>query len=159
MINQTLTAMVVQIVLLNKSTLSLNEDQQPNDKRNLLILFKFSYFYFLSHSFGIETINTFTRSRSSLENHTRLPKMGNFYNRFQTKPNQKPHPLVRHLPYIAYVRDYPPDPHVQVTEKKKFAEAEGDNRIFNAGFAISNNLNHSGYEYLSMKYFAKLVFN
>lgn len=44
-------------------------------------------------------------------------------------------------------------------EKKKFTEAEGHNRIFNAGFAISNKLNHSGYEYLSMKYFAKLVFN
>ena len=110
--------MVVQIVLLSKSTLSLNEDQQTNDKRNLLILFEFSYFYFLSHSFGIETINTFTRSRSSVENHTQFPgqtKMGNIYNHFQTKPNQKPHPLARHIPYIAYVRDYPLDPHVQVT--------------------------------------------
>ena len=40
-------------------------------------------FLYLSYSFGIETINTFIHSRSSLENHTR----------FQTKTAQKPYPL------------------------------------------------------------------
>ena len=58
---------------------------------------------------------------------------------FRPKPAQKPHPLGRHIPYIAHMRDYPPDPHVQVTGKKKFAEAEGDNRTCNVGlqFPIS----------------------
>ena len=34
--------------------------------------FRIRIFIFLSHSFGIETINTFKHSRSSLENHTRF---------------------------------------------------------------------------------------
>ena len=39
--------------------------------------FRIRIFLFLSHSFGIETINTFIRSRSSLEKHTRFQtKMG-----------------------------------------------------------------------------------
>ena len=54
-------------------------------------------FLFL-YSFGIETINTFIHSRSSLENHTR----------FQTKTAQKRYPLERHIPnYVAYKREYP----------------------------------------------------
>ena len=39
--------------------------------------------HFLSFSFGIETINTFTHSRSSFENHTRLQtKIGKIYKAF-----------------------------------------------------------------------------
>ena len=34
--------------------------------------FRIHKFLFISYSFGIETINTFIRSRSSLENHTRF---------------------------------------------------------------------------------------
>ena len=42
-------------------------------------------FLFLPYSFGIETINTFMHSRSSLENHTRFQtKMDKVYTRFQT---------------------------------------------------------------------------
>ena len=45
-------------------------------------------FLYLSYSFGIETINTFIHSRSSLENHTRFQtKMGKVYSRFQLDQN------------------------------------------------------------------------
>ena len=54
--------------------------------------------FFLSYSFGIETVNTFIHSRSSLENHTRFQtKMGKVYTRFQTKTAQNPHPMGRHI--------------------------------------------------------------
>ena len=40
-------------------------------------------FLLLSYSFGIETINTFIHSRSSLENHTRFQnKLGQVYTSF-----------------------------------------------------------------------------
>ena len=64
---------------------------------------------FLSYSFGIETINTFIHSRSSLENHTRFQtktgkvyirvqtKTGKVYIRVQTKTAQKPYPMGRHI--------------------------------------------------------------
>ena len=53
--------------------------------------FRIRIFLFLSYSFGIETINTFIHSRSSLENHTRFQtKMGKVYTRFQNKTAQKP---------------------------------------------------------------------
>ena len=56
-------------------------------------------FLFRSYSFGIETISTFIRSCSSLENYTRFQtKMGKVYTRFQTKKAQKPDPLGRHIP-------------------------------------------------------------
>ena len=46
------------------------------------------------YSFGIETMNKFTHSRSSLENHTQFQtKMGKVYTRFQTKTAQKPSPM------------------------------------------------------------------
>ena len=61
--------------------------------------FRIRIFLFLSYSFGIETINTFIHSRSSLENHTRFQtKMGKVYTRFQTKTAQKPYPTGRHIP-------------------------------------------------------------
>ena len=56
-------------------------------------LFGIRIFLFLSYSFGIETINTFKHSRSSLENHTRFQKyMGKVCTRFQMKTAQKPYP-------------------------------------------------------------------
>ena len=61
--------------------------------------FEFVYFFFLSYSFGIETINTFIRSDSTLENHTRFQtKMGKVYTRFQTKTAQKRDSVGRHIP-------------------------------------------------------------
>ena len=63
--------------------------------------FRIRIFLFLSYSFGIETINTFIHSCSSLENHSRFQtKMGKVYTRFQTKTAQKPHPIAmgRHIP-------------------------------------------------------------
>ena len=48
-------------------------------------------FLFLSTSFGIETMNTFIQSRSSLDYCTRFQtKMGKVYTRFQTKTAQNP---------------------------------------------------------------------
>ena len=56
-------------------------------------------FLFFSYSFGIETLNTFIHSRSSLKNHTRFrTKMGKMYTRFQTKTTQNPYPLRWHIP-------------------------------------------------------------
>ena len=57
------------------------------------------YFLFRSYSFGIETINTFIRFRSSLERDNQFQtKMGKVYTRFQTKKVQKPYPLGWHIP-------------------------------------------------------------
>ena len=51
-------------------------------------------FLFLSYSFGIETVNTFIHSGSSLENHTRFQtKIGKVCTRFQTKTAQEPYPM------------------------------------------------------------------
>ena len=61
--------------------------------------FRTRVFLFPSYSFGIGTINTFIRSRSSLENHTRFQtKMAKVYTSFQTKKAQKSNPLGRHIP-------------------------------------------------------------
>ena len=55
-------------------------------------------FLLLYYSTGIETINTFTHSGRSLENHTRFQtEKGKAYTRFQTKKAQKPYPLGRHI--------------------------------------------------------------
>ena len=63
--------------------------------------FQICIFLFLYYSFGIETINMFIHSRSSLENHTRFQtKMGKVYTRFQTKTAQKPYPMGRHIPML-----------------------------------------------------------
>ena len=54
--------------------------------------FEFAYFYF-SYWFGIETIDTFIHSRSSLENYTRIPNQnGQSVYPFsdQKGPKQKP---------------------------------------------------------------------
>ena len=61
--------------------------------------FRIRIFLFLSYSSGIETINTFIRSRSSLKNYTRFhTKIGKVYTRFQTTTAQKkPYPMGRHI--------------------------------------------------------------
>ena len=61
--------------------------------------FAFAYFIFVLIHLEYETINTFIRSSSSLENHTQFQtKMGKVYTRFQTKKVQKLYPLGRHIP-------------------------------------------------------------
>ena len=61
--------------------------------------FRIRIFSFLFYSFGIETINTFIHSRSSLKNYTRFQtKVGKVQTRFQTKTAQKPYPMGRHIP-------------------------------------------------------------
>ena len=47
----------------------LRLERKPKNSSNP---FRIRIFLFLSYSFGIETINTFIHSRSSLKNHTRL---------------------------------------------------------------------------------------
>ena len=55
--------------------------------------------FFLTCSFGIETINTFIHSPYSLEKHTWLKtKIGKVYTRCQTKAAKKPYPMGRHIP-------------------------------------------------------------
>ena len=64
-------------------------------QKNYSNAFRIRIFLFLTYSFGIETINTFIHSHSSLENHTRFQtKMGKVYTRFQTKTAQKHYPIL-----------------------------------------------------------------
>ena len=74
-----------------------------------------SHIIFLSYLFGIETTETFTRSHSSLENHTRFQtKMCKVYSRFQTETAHKPYPLgggggCGNMPFwLMLVGEYPP---------------------------------------------------
>ena len=76
--------------------LSLLTECKQNNSSNP---FRIRIPFFLSYSFGIETIKTFIQSRSSLKNHTRFQtKIGKVYTRFQTKTGQKPYPMGRHKP-------------------------------------------------------------
>ena len=86
-------------------------------QKNCSNRFRIGIFFFLSCSFGIETINTFVHSRSSLKNHTRFQtKMGEVYTRFQTKTAQKPYHWEWHIPkiYILY-KEVPPPPSMLLT--------------------------------------------
>ena len=68
-------------------------------------------FLYLSYSVGIETINTFIHSRSSLENHTRFQsKMGQSVYPFSDQNGAKTLPDGAAHTYIAYIREYPPPP-------------------------------------------------
>ena len=63
-------------------------------KKFLEYAFQICIFLILSYSLGIETINTFIRSCSSLGNHACFQtKMGKVYTCFQTKKAQKSYPL------------------------------------------------------------------
>ena len=75
------------------------------NQKNSSNAFRICIFLLLSYSFGIETINTFIHSHSTLENHTQFQtKMGKVYTCFQTKtwPDGAAHT------YIACIREYPP---------------------------------------------------
>ena len=88
------------------SLLRLQRKQKSSSKR-----FRIRTFLFLSYSFGIETINTFIHSRSSLKNHTRFQtKMGKVYTRFQTKTAQKPYLTGRHISIWLIYWSTPPPP-------------------------------------------------
>ena len=66
-------------------------------------------FLFVSYAFGIETINTFIHSRSSLKNHTRFQtKIGKVYTRFSDQNSAKTLSDGAAHTYIAYIREYPP---------------------------------------------------
>ena len=71
-----------------------------------------SFSLVLPHSVRITvTINTFVRSRSSLENHTRIQtQMGKVYICFQTKKAPKTIPFRAAHTYTAYIGEYPPPP-------------------------------------------------
>ena len=79
-----------------KAEIMLSLLRLERKQKNSSSLFQIRIFLLLSYSFGIETINTFIYSRSSLENHTRFQtKMGKVYTRFQTKTVQKPYTMGR----------------------------------------------------------------
>ena len=69
-----------------------------------------SFSLVLPHSVRITvTINTFVRSRSSLENHTRIQtQMGKVYICFETKKAPKTIPFRAAHTYMAYIGEYPP---------------------------------------------------
>ena len=70
------------------SSLRLERKQKNSSNQ-----FRIRIFLRLSFTFGIETINTFIHSCSSLENYTRFQtKIGKICARFQTKDAQKPCP-------------------------------------------------------------------
>ena len=72
-----------------------------------------------SYWFGIEAINTFIHSRSSLENHTQFQtKMVKICTRFQTKKAPNPYPLGRHIP-IWIIWGYTPPPSQSEPERHK----------------------------------------
>ena len=62
--------------------------------------FRIRIFLFLSDSFGIETINTFIHSHSSLKTipDSRPKWAGKVHTRFQTQMAQKPYPMGRQEP-------------------------------------------------------------
>ena len=77
-------------------------------QKNASNAFRNRLFPLCSYSSGIERINTFIRTRSSLENRTRFQtKMSKVYTRFQTK---HPYPIGRHVTYMAYIGEYSPPP-------------------------------------------------
>ena len=81
-------------------------------KQKILQLhFEFAYFsFFLSYSFGIETINTFIHFRSSLENHTdSRPKWANCIPVFRPKRGKNPARWVGTYLYSLY-KGVPPSP-------------------------------------------------
>ena len=67
--------------------------------------FRIRIFLFLSYSFGIETINTFIQSRSSLENHTRF---GQNVHPFSDQKGAKTLPDGAAHTDMAHIREYPP---------------------------------------------------
>ena len=81
--------------------------QNPYSFSDLAFVVRIRIFLLRCYSFGIETINTFIRSRSTNENHTRFQtKIGTEYpfsgqNGAKTRPDGAAHT------YIAYIREYP----------------------------------------------------
>jgi len=76
------------------------------NKKILQMHFEFTYFYF-SYWFGIETIDTFIHSRSSLENHTPIPDQnGQSVYPFSDQKDPKFIPFGAAHTYMAYIREY-----------------------------------------------------
>ena len=72
--------------------------------------FAFAYFHFVLIHLEYETINTFIRSRSSLENHIRFQtKMGQSVYPFSDQKGPKTLPFRTAHTYMAYIRDPSPD--------------------------------------------------
>ena len=87
---------------------------EQQQKRLLKIHFEFAYFSFFLTHFGIEAINKFVHSHSSLENHTRFQtKMSKVYTPFKTKTvhgEWKHYRLGRHLHLYGLFWGVPPPP-------------------------------------------------
>ena len=89
--------------------------------------FAFAYFPFVLIHLEYETINTFIRSRSSLENHIRFQtKMGQSVYTFSDQKGPKTIPFRTAYTYMAYIRDpRPPDLGVGFCEESTLMETRG----------------------------------
>ena len=89
--------------------------------------FAFAYFPFVLIHLEYETINTFIRSRSSLENHIRFQtKMGQSVYTFSDQKGPKTIPFRTAHTYMAYIRDpRPPDLGVGFCEESTLMETRG----------------------------------
>ena len=89
--------------------------------------FAFAYFPFVLIHLEYETINTFIRSRSSLENHIRFQtKMGQSVYTFSDQKGPKTIPFRTAHTYMAYIRDpRPPDLGVGFCEESTLMESRG----------------------------------
>ena len=77
-------------------------------KKNSSSPFGNRIFLFLSHSFGIETMNTFIHSRSSLETiPDSRPKIGPTVYPFSDQNGAKTLPDGAAYTYMVYIREYP----------------------------------------------------
>ena len=75
---------------------------------------------FLSYLFGIEAVNTFTRCRSSPENHTRFQtKMDKVYTLVYRPEKPIPIPFGAEHTYMTYIREYTPRGALGVTLKSQ----------------------------------------
>ena len=87
---------------------------EQQQKRLLKIHFEFAYFSFFLTHFGIETINKFVHSHTSLENHTRFQtKMSKVYTPLRPKRctgSENTTVWGGTYTYMAYIGEYPPGP-------------------------------------------------
>ena len=91
--------------------------------------FRIRIFFFLSYSFGIETIKTFIQSRSPLKNHTRFrPKWSKCVPVFRPKPRKNPTRWGSTYLYSLY-KGVPPPPSGVNSYKEKLNEKNHARRV------------------------------
>ena len=78
-----------------------NYDIRAQTKKILQMRFEYFIFLFRSYSFGIQTINTFILMSAPVVSSKLISDSS------VIKKIQKPYTSVRHIPYMAYIREYP----------------------------------------------------